>query len=110
MQFAGEELRAEKVVLAPGHSARSLYRHLARLGVKLDAKPFAMGFRIEHPQDVIDKVQLGEEAARKVERGAGKVPVADYRLTASVPNSVVERVRFQPRPRHIWIIQHVPMR
>ncbi len=46
----GSRISASAVVLAVGHSARPLYRVLQREGVAMTAKPFAMGFRIEHPQ------------------------------------------------------------
>lgn len=82
---AGEELRGDNVVVAPGHSARDMYQHLAALGAELQPKEFAMGFRIEHPQQLIDEAQLGAAAAALVQRGAGPVPVADYKLTARVP-------------------------
>lgn len=59
----GTELRASRVVLAVGHSARDMYRCLARHDVAITPKPFAMGFRIEHPQALIDRLQYGEEDA-----------------------------------------------
>lgn len=75
----GEEIRASAVVLAVGHSARALYRNLQAHGVNLSAKPFAMGFRIEHPQSLINSVQYGEEPAALVLQGKGPLPVADYK-------------------------------
>ena len=45
------------MVLATGHSARDIYELLHRRGVRLEAKPFAMGVRIEHPQALIDSIQ-----------------------------------------------------
>ncbi|PNH07405.1 hypothetical protein TSOC_006143 [Tetrabaena socialis] len=80
----GEELRASAVVLAVGHSARPLYRTLAAEGVALSAKPFALGFRIEHPQALIDEIQYGAEDAEGVMRGKGRLPVADYTLAVEV--------------------------
>ncbi|MEZ4382655.1 MAG: NAD(P)/FAD-dependent oxidoreductase [Nannocystaceae bacterium] len=58
----GAAIPAEAVVLAPGHSARDVYRWLAAAGVELAFKPFAMGVRIEHPQRMIDRIQYGELA------------------------------------------------
>lgn len=49
----------------------------------MEAKPFAMGFRIEHPQELIDTIQYGAATSALVDRGKGTVPVADYRLTAN---------------------------
>ena len=50
----GESIRSRHVVLALGHSSRDTFRMLARRGVHLEAKPFAIGFRIEHPQSMIE--------------------------------------------------------
>ena len=52
-----ERIDAAAVVLATGHSARDIYELLHRRGVRLEAKPFAMGVRIEHPQALIDSIQ-----------------------------------------------------
>ncbi|GHP09658.1 hypothetical protein PPROV_000839300 [Pycnococcus provasolii] len=83
----GDVMEADAVVLAPGHSARALYEGLAACGVELRPKPFAMGFRVEHPQDVVDRAQYGEQLAMQVDRGRGKVPVASYSLAAKVADS-----------------------
>jgi uncharacterized FAD-dependent dehydrogenase len=53
----GEMIHAAGVILATGHSARDIYEMLHRRNIKLEAKPFALGVRIEHPQEVIDQVQ-----------------------------------------------------
>jgi len=73
-----EPLRASAVVLAVGHSARELLAQLDAAGVPLSAKPFAVGFRIEHPQALINQARLGEYASAVTE---GALPAADYRLT-----------------------------
>jgi uncharacterized FAD-dependent dehydrogenase len=83
----GSEVRASRVVLAVGHSARDVYMMLRRHGAPMTPKPFAMGFRIEHPQALIDAAQYGNEDAAAVLRGKGKLPVADYSLTAQIPLS-----------------------
>ncbi|QSV47393.1 NAD(P)/FAD-dependent oxidoreductase [Geobacter benzoatilyticus] len=54
-----EELAVEELILAPGHSARDTYEMLASRGVHLLAKPFAMGVRVEHPQELINGIQYG---------------------------------------------------
>lgn len=77
----GSCVEAQACVLAPGHSARELYTHLAELGVEMEAKPFAVGFRLEHPQQLVNELQYGMEDAGKVLRGAGPLPVADYKVT-----------------------------
>jgi uncharacterized FAD-dependent dehydrogenase len=57
---ATEELRADRIVLALGHSARDTFAMLHERGVAMQAKPFSIGFRIEHPQGVIDRARFGE--------------------------------------------------
>jgi uncharacterized FAD-dependent dehydrogenase len=65
-----------------------MYKHLAVMGVPMKAKPFAMGFRIEHPQKIIDSLQYGnEDAERLVLKGKGPIPVADYKLTCNLDNN-----------------------
>ncbi|MCX6845916.1 MAG: FAD-dependent oxidoreductase, partial [Verrucomicrobia bacterium] len=54
---AGEEISGDAVILATGHSARDVYRLLAEKNILLEPKPFAVGFRIEHPQPFIDRIQ-----------------------------------------------------
>lgn len=72
---AGEhELLGRAVVIATGHSARDVHGLLERAGVRLEAKPFAMGVRIEHPQPLIDEIQYGRAA------GHAKLPAAAYKL------------------------------
>jgi len=70
-----EELRADQVVLALGHSARDTFQMLHERGVAMQAKPFSIGFRIEHPQSVIDRARFGEKYAGHPLLGA-----ADYKL------------------------------
>lgn len=59
----GEVLPASRVVLAVGHSSRAMYTALLAGGVALTPKPFALGFRVEHPQALIDTIQYGKEYA-----------------------------------------------
>jgi uncharacterized FAD-dependent dehydrogenase len=70
----GEELRAEAVVLATGHSARDVYEFLDDAGVRMQAKGFALGVRIEHPQGLINRIQYGRAADHP------KLPNAAYRI------------------------------
>jgi uncharacterized FAD-dependent dehydrogenase len=72
-------LPASAVVFAPGHSARDTWGAAAAAGATLEAKPFAVGLRVEHPQALIDAAQYGDLAAL-VLKGKGPIPVADYRL------------------------------
>lgn len=77
----GRKYTADKVILSVGHSARQLYEKLLFYGVQVEPKPFAAGFRIEHPQELINKIQFGSFGLL-CEQGNGPVPVADYRLVA----------------------------
>jgi uncharacterized FAD-dependent dehydrogenase len=77
---SGEILHSRHVVLALGHSARDTFRMLHRLGVHIEAKPFAIGFRIEHPQSQIDKARLGKYA------GHPALGAADYKLVHHAAN------------------------
>ena len=70
----GEQIRADHVVLALGHSARDTFAMLHARGVYLEAKPFSIGFRIEHPQSVIDKARFGPQAGHPI------LGAADYKL------------------------------
>ncbi len=70
----GRQLAAREVVIATGHSARDVWDWLAAAGVALEAKPFAVGVRIEHPQPIIDAAQYGRFA------GHPRLPAAAYRL------------------------------
>ena len=58
----GTSLPCRQVVLAPGHSARDSFQMLQQAGVALEAKPFAVGFRIEHPQALVDEARWGLNA------------------------------------------------
>lgn len=59
----GERLETDALFLATGHSARDVYRLLERHGVALEARPFAVGARVEHPQALINRAQLGTDTA-----------------------------------------------
>jgi uncharacterized protein len=76
----GDTLRSRHVVLALGHSSRDTLRMLERQGVYLEAKPFAIGFRIEHPQSLIDVARLGRFA------GHPELGAADYKLVHHARN------------------------
>ena len=74
---SGEELPCDALVLAPGHSARDTFEMLHRHGVAMRQKPFAMGVRVEHPQDLVDKAQYGPS------QGHPSLPPADYKLVCN---------------------------
>jgi uncharacterized protein len=73
-----EFIPADAVILATGHSARDIYRMLETKGLALEAKPFALGVRIEHPQEVIDGIFY-----HQLPRHAG-LPPAAYRVACEV--------------------------
>jgi len=81
-QATGEsrELRAGHVVLALGHSARDTFEMLHERGVFMEAKPFSIGFRIEHPQSVIDRARWGRHAGHPL------LGAADYKLVHHAGN------------------------
>jgi uncharacterized FAD-dependent dehydrogenase len=70
----GEELRADHVVIALGHSARDTFAMLHARGVYLEPKSFSIGFRIEHPQSLIDRARFGPQAGHPL------LGAADYKL------------------------------
>lgn len=73
----GEEISCDALVLATGHSARDTFEMLETRGVAMRPKPFAMGVRVEHPQDLIDGSQYGPS------KGHPSLPPADYKLTCN---------------------------
>jgi hypothetical protein len=77
---SGEQLRADQVVLALGHSARDTFAMLQRRGVFMEAKPFSVGFRIEHPQSLIDRARFGPNAGHPL------LGAADYKLVHHAGN------------------------
>jgi len=76
----GETLSSRYVVLALGHSSRDTLRMLERRAVFLEAKPFAIGFRIEHPQSLIDRARFGRFA------GHPELGAADYKVVHHAGN------------------------
>ncbi len=70
----GRTIGSDRLVLAPGNSARELFELFAERGWPIEAKAFAAGFRAEHPQALIDQIQYGTQ------RRHPKLPPADYRL------------------------------
>ena len=98
------DILADATVLATGHSARDVYEALHKSGVQLEAKGFAVGFRIEHPQTLINEIQYGKVWGPSVQTGKsktdtanleyfgggapkhGKLPVPSYRLATDKAN------------------------
>ena len=75
----GETIPAEVLILAPGHSARDTFAMLNRHNIPMEAKNFAVGFRVEHPQKMIDHAMYGDF------KGAA-LPAAPYKVTSNFPN------------------------
>jgi uncharacterized FAD-dependent dehydrogenase len=76
----GETLASDHIVLAIGHSARDTFQMLLEEGVYIEAKPFSIGFRIEHPQSIIDQARFGECAGNPI------LGAADYKLVHHCDN------------------------
>ena len=76
----GEQIRADHVVLAVGHSARDTFEMLHLCGVFMEAKPFSVGFRVEHPQSLIDRARFGPSAGNPI------LGAADYKLVHHAGN------------------------
>ena len=86
--LAGAEIRdkngvytlpCDKLILAIGHSARDTFEHLHTQGVPMEQKPFSMGVRIEHEQELIDRAQYGGPRT-------ANIPPADYKLSVHLPD------------------------
>ncbi len=77
---SGEQISADHVVLALGHSARDTFEMLHARGVFMEPKPFSIGFRIEHPQSIIDKARFGASAGNPI------LGAADYKLVHHARN------------------------
>lgn len=77
---SGETLHSRHIVLAIGHSARDTFQMLFESGVYMEAKPFSIGFRIEHPQSVIDRARFGKYAGNLI------LGAADYKLVHHCKN------------------------
>ena len=76
----GEHIAADHVVLAVGHSARDTFQMLHERGVHIEAKPFSIGLRIEHPQSLIDRARFGKHAGNPL------LGAADYKLVHHCSN------------------------
>ena len=77
---SGEQLRTRHVVLAVGHSARDTFQMVHDCGVYVEAKPFSIGFRVEHPQTLIDHARFGPNAGNEI------LGAADYKLVHHCKN------------------------
>ena len=76
----GETLPCDRLVMALGHSARDTFEMLHARGVYMEAKPFSIGVRIEHPQSVIDRARFGPQAGHPI------LGAADYKISHHARN------------------------
>jgi uncharacterized FAD-dependent dehydrogenase len=76
----GETIKTDHLILAIGHSARDTFQKLRERGVFVEAKPFSIGFRIEHPQGLIDRARFGPNAGNQM------LGAADYKLVHHASN------------------------
>ncbi len=77
---SGEQISTTHVVIALGHSARDTFQMLHARGVQMEAKPFSIGYRIEHPQSLIDAARFGASAGNEI------LGAADYKLVHHAKN------------------------
>ncbi len=77
---SGERIATRHLVMAIGHSARDTFEMLYARGVYIEAKPFSIGFRVEHPQSLIDACRFGPNAGNKI------LGAADYKLVHHAAN------------------------
>ena len=77
---SGEKIATDHIVLAVGHSARDTFQMLHEQGVYIEAKPFSIGFRVEHPQALIDHARFGPNAGNEI------LGAADYKLVHHCKN------------------------
>lgn len=80
---SGEKLEGDAYILATGHSARDIYQLLHSKQIKIEAKPFAMGVRVEHPQALIDEIQYNQNPREE------NLPASSYRLACQVDDAGV---------------------
>jgi hypothetical protein len=79
----GERIATNHLVLAVGHSARDTFEMIYKRGIYIEAKPFSIGFRIEHPQSLIDKARYGKSYSEDL---LSKLGAADYKLVHHAKN------------------------
>ena len=82
---SGDNVEGIGVILATGHSARDIFRLLARKNIAIESKPFALGVRVEHPQNLIDKIQYHSDSRGKY------LPAASYSMATQTSYDKVRR-------------------
>ncbi|WCJ30139.1 FAD/NAD(P)-binding oxidoreductase family protein [Euphorbia peplus] len=101
VQLDGRKLEYDAVLLAVGHSARDIYEMLLSHNIDLVPKDFAVGLRVEHPQELIDSIQYSALAS-EVCKGRGKVPVADYKIASSIGGEDYASSNSTPESRNCY--------
>nr|GLL34319.1 uncharacterized protein LOC109166277 [Ipomoea trifida] len=96
-----QKLGYDAVVLAVGHSARDTYEMLLSHNVNLVQKDFAVGFRVEHPQELINTIQYSELAS-EINSGRGRVPVADYKVMEHLSSDGTDSPESRPTGRSCY--------
>ncbi|XHS79712.1 NAD(P)/FAD-dependent oxidoreductase [Burkholderiaceae bacterium UC74_6] len=76
----GQQIAASHVIIALGHSARDTFTMLHERGVQMEAKPFSIGYRVEHPQGIVDRARFGPNAGNEI------LGAADYKLVHHAKN------------------------
>jgi len=79
----GERIATNHLILAVGHSARDTFEMIYKRGIYVEAKPFSIGFRIEHPQSLIDRARYGKSYSEDL---LTKLGAADYKLVHHAKN------------------------
>lgn len=79
-----KEILVQKIILATGHSARDIYELFHAKNILIEAKPFALGVRAEHPQELIDKIQYHCGSLQEVVEKRNYLPAASYALVQQV--------------------------
>lgn len=83
-QFETKEYQCTNLILATGHSARDIYELLDKKKILIEAKPFALGVRVEHPQEYIDSIQYSCNSVKEVIEKREYLPAASYSLVQQV--------------------------
>lgn len=85
----GQLIEGNAFLMATGHSARDIFELLANKKISIEAKPFALGVRVEHPQELINNIQYGRDENYKINATNSLLPPASYSLVEQVDNKGV---------------------
>ena len=99
---SGDTIEGIGVILATGHSARDIFELLHAKNILIEAKPFAMGVRIEHPQEFIDSVQYHFEAPLPQGSGGGVLPLTRSHYLPAASYSLVAQAKFKGAEKGVF--------